>query len=474
MQRQQTSRTSSSDESNDSSLSRVLIHSAEQTTEHTLPLSITPSVSSTLIATTRRTTQTQTIQESQSSFSTKSIPSFAETQLLSVYYPSKNPPNPSVNDKCIFVEQQDRQPVRYRSTYDPLSSTKSTQTPPSSTPLSTYGSTLIINTNQPMKSDYQQYVKIHSGSQNLSNNIPDEHSSPNELIEQSRHSYEEYIVNLETKQNRTSSSSSSSVTTVIAQNEELDSDHTSHLSFEPINTQSSTSSTSTNHEKQVINNNQRISSWPPMPDGILPIDNQYENDEEKRLSRVQFAEQLIHVIPPSITNSLSEDSVTPPPVIPRSEKTGVDPRLVHDQLQRLDYHPINQSKWIKTHLSNSEIQTTTISSRVDTLRSIFEQQNSRSSDSSTLNSPTNQIRRIEPEEKSSKHGDEIRFRIKDKNSSSIHYAEPAKIIQHSTNSSVINKQDEHSITSFKLDQIRQITGKQFKSLDDVGRYLQVI
>jgi hypothetical protein len=462
MQRQQTSRTSSSDESNDSSLSRVLIHSAEQTTEHTLPLSITPSLSSTLTATTRRTTQTQTIQESQSSFPTKSIPSFAETQLLSVYYPSQNPPNPSVNDKCIFVEQQDRQPVRHRSTYDPLSSTKSTQT----LPLSTYGSTLIINTNKPMKSDYQQYVKIHSGSQNLSNNIPDDHSSPNELIEESRHSYEEYIVHLDTKQNRTSSSSSSSVTTVIAQNEELDSDHTSHLSFEPINTQSSTSSTSTNHEKAVINNNQRISSWPPIPDG-----NQYENDEEKR---VQFAEQLIRVIPPSITNSLSEDSVTPPPVLPRSEKNGVNPRLVHDQLQRLDYHPINQSKWIKTHLNNSEIQTNTISSRVDTLRSIFEQQNSRSSDSSTLNSPTHQIRRIEPEEKSSKHGDEIRFRIKDKNSSSIHYAEPAKIIQHSTNSSVITKQDEHSTTSFKLDQIRQITGKQFKSLDDVGRYLQVI
>ncbi len=431
MQREHISRISTSDESLNSSSSRVLIHSAKQTSEHTLPISITSSPS-----TTQRTTQTQTIQQNPSSFRSKSVPSFAETQLLSVYYPSQNPKNPSTNDKCIFVEQQDRQPIRYRTKYDPSASTKSTQTSPPSTPLSTYGSTLIIDRNKQIKSNYEQHLKIHSGSQNLSNNIQDEHALPNELIEESRYSYEEYIVHLDKKKPRTaSSSSSSSVTTVIAQNEKP---------------------------------NQRISSWPPVPDDIIPID----NDEQKRSSRVQFAEQIVHVIPPSTTNS--EDSITPPPVIPRtiingknSSTGGVDPCLVHDKLQRLDYHPINQSKWVKTHMNNSEVQTNSPTNRVDALRSIFEQQTSRSSDSSTLNSPTNQIRRTEPEEKPSKHGVEIRFRVNDKKSSSIHHAEPAKVIQHST------KQEEHSPSS-KLDQIRQITGKQIKSLDDVGHYLQVI
>ena len=247
MHRQHISRSSSADEINDSSLSRVLIRSAEHTSEHTLPLNIIPS--SPLITTTRRTTHTQTTQE----IISKSIPSFADTQLLSVYYPSKNPTHVSVNDKCIFVEQQNRQPVRHRETCDPVSSAKFTQT---SSPPSRHRSTIIIDTNQP----------------------------PTKPVEESKYSYEEYIVHLDEKQNRTSSSSSSSVTTVIAQNEDL------HASFDDINAQSSL-------------NNQRVSSWPPVPDDILSTNNQDENDEQKRALRVQFAENLVHVIPVSTTTT---------------------------------------------------------------------------------------------------------------------------------------------------------------------------
>jgi hypothetical protein len=445
MQRQQISRTSSSNELNDSSLSRVVIHSGEQTTEHTLPLSITPSPSP-LMTTIRRSTHTQTLENIQSSLPTKSIPSFAETQLLSVYYPSQNPKNPSKDDKCIFIEQQDRQPIRYRTTYDPSSSAKSTQT---SLP-STHSSTLIIDEND-------QYLKIHSTNQRLSTNFNHEYSLSNERIDQSKYSYEEYNTNLNKNQSRTSSSSSSSsVTTVIAQNEELDSDQTSHLTFDDINTQSSTSSTLTNQEQPISNNNQRISSWPPVPEEISLISNQHENDEQKRSTRVQFAEQLIHVIPPSTTNSLEEESLSPPAIIPRTN--------INDSVN----HPINQSKWIKTHMDNSDIQTNSTSNRVDTLRSLFEQQNTH------MNSSTSQIRRIEPEEKPSKHGVEIRFRVNDPNASTIYHAEPAKVLPHTEKSSIIIPQEEQQSNSpFKLDQIRQITGKPLKNLDEIGHYLPV-
>ncbi|UJR21513.1 hypothetical protein I4U23_024599 [Adineta vaga] len=456
-QQQQTFRTSSSDES----LSRVLIRSSEQTSEHTLPLSITPS--SPLLSTTiRRTSQTQTNQESQP---TKPVPSFAETQLLSVYYPSLDPKNPSTNDKCIFVEQQDRQPVRYRGAYDPLLSSRSTQTSPS---LSTYGSTLIIDRNQNANVKYDQHVKIHSGSQNLSNTIGDQHALPNELLEESKYSYEEYVVQVDKEHNRTSSSSSSSVTTVIAQDGEIDSDRTSNLSFDVRNNQSLLTSTPIKQE------NQRVSSWPPVPDDVIILDVQYENDEEKRASRVQFSEQLVHVIPPSTTNSLSDESTTPPAIIPRTQikeqtkSTNVDPQIVREQLQRFDYRPINQSKWIKTQLNQSEIQGNTTTNRVDTLRSKFEQEISRSSDSSTISSPISQDRRKEPEEKPTRYGDEIRFRIKDTNSSGIHHAEPAKVIQDKINPTASTKQ---ITVPTQLDQIRQITGKQLKNLDDVGHYL---
>ncbi|CAF3856783.1 unnamed protein product [Adineta steineri] len=430
MQRQQISQVLSSDESS----SRVLIHSAKKTSEHTLPLSITPSP----MANTRRTICTQTVQEIQPSSSTKPIPSFAETQLLSVYYPSLDPKNPSTDDKCIFVEQQERQPVRYRATYDPLFSSQSTQT----LPLSTYGSTLIIDKNQITKSNYEKHL-----------NINDERSLPNESIEKSKYIYEEYTVQLNEKQNRTSSSSSSSVTTVIAQNEDLDSDYTSNLSSDAMNTQSSITSIPINHE------NKRISSWPPVPDDISPLNNQYE---QKPSLHVQFSEQLINIIPPSARNSLNDESLSPPAVIPRTKI------YENNQLQRLDTRPVNQSKWVKTQLDNSENSTNIVSNRVNTLRSIFEQDNSRSSDSSTLNSPINQTSRKEPEEKPSEYGDKIRFRIKDINSSTIHHAQPAKIIQHTINS----KQDEHSTLSFKLDQIQKITNKQIQSLDDIGHYLQ--
>ena len=380
MQRQQRSRISSSDESTDSSASRVLIQSAQQTSEHTLPISIIPSS----LSSTRRTIDTQTIE-----VSSKSTPSFAETQLLSVYYPHQKPTNVSTNDKCVFVEQQDRQPVRYRTAYDPLSST-------------------------------------------------------NEHIEESRSSYEEYNVHVEEQKTRTSSSSSSSVTTVIAQNEECDSDNTSRSSLDAVNIQSP------------LTNNQRISSWPPVPDDILPLDNQ----NGRRPSRVQFAENLVHVIPISTTTSLTDESMSSQANNnEKSQLTDIDSRLIHEQLQRVDYLPKNQSKWIKNHLDNSDIQTKATSNHVGTLRSMFER------NTSTINNSTNQI---QTEEKPSKYGTEIRFHIKDLNTPTIHHAEPAKVIPH-TNTSV---QDERSTPPFNIDQIRQITGKQFKSINEIGRYLQ--
>ncbi|CAF4296895.1 unnamed protein product, partial [Rotaria sp. Silwood2] len=425
MQRTPILRTSSSsDKLNDSSSSRVLIHSIEQTIEHTLPLNIIPKSS---IITNQRTTQTQTTQNIQSSYPSKSIPSFAETQLLSVYYPSKNSSNLSNNDKCIFFEQQNRQPIRYRTTYEPLSLTKSTQTSPSLIPLSTHSSTLIIHGNNP---NYKQHLKIHSGNQNLSNDFINEYSSPKELIEDSNYSYEEYIVNYDEKQNETSSSSSSSVTTVIAKNNELNSNTI---------------------------NNQRISSWPPVPDDIIPIDNQHENDEEKRLSRVKFAENLTHIIPLSTTNINEKTSLS-----------DINSHHISEQLQQFDYQPINQSKSIQIHIDKSDNQANipTTSNRVNTLRTLFEQQNK---SSSILTSP---IKQIEPKENLSKYGDEIRFHTKDYNTSTIHHAEPVQIIQHRINSSNYNTQDDQSIAPFKLDQIRQITGRSLTNLNDVGHYLQ--
>jgi hypothetical protein len=394
MHRQQISRSSSSDELS----SRVLIHSAEQTTEHTLPISIIPSSSVTTTTSTRSTTYTQTREGIPIAVPPKSIPSFAETQLLSVYYPSQNPKNPSTNDKCIFVEQQDRQPIRYRTAYDRSAPSKSTQT----LPLSTQGSTLIVDGN----SGHEQYLKLHSGTQHLSNHFPDDSNSlSNELIEQSRYTYEEFIVNVQENPTRTSSSSSSSVTTVIAQNEELDSENN-------------------------LSTNQRISGWPPVPDDL--------DNEQKRPSRVQFAEKLVHVIPVSTTNSLTEVPVSPPAVLPRTN--------VNDP-----HHPINQSKWMKTHMDNSDIPSSPKPNRVNTLRSLFEQQ---STHSTTLN---NTIQTTESEEKPSKHGVEIRFRVNEPN---IHHAEPAKVIPSSTN-------------PFTLEQIQQITGKQLKNFDQIGRYLSV-
>ncbi|CAF4742422.1 unnamed protein product, partial [Rotaria magnacalcarata] len=79
--------------------------------------------------------------------------------------------------------------------------------------------------------------------------------------ETSHYSYEEYILDVDDKQNRavSTSSSDSSATTVIAQNSELN---------------------SSNREKSVVVNNQRVSSWPPVPDDVVPVDVQYENDEK--------------------------------------------------------------------------------------------------------------------------------------------------------------------------------------------------
>ncbi|CAF5054930.1 unnamed protein product, partial [Rotaria socialis] len=95
---------------------------------------------------------------------------------------------------------------------------------------------------------------------------------PNELLEESQYSYEEYILDVDDKQNRAASASSSdsSATTVITQNNELN---------------------SSNREKSVVINNQRISSWPPVPDDVVAIDVQYENDEKIRLSQSQVSDR---------------------------------------------------------------------------------------------------------------------------------------------------------------------------------------
>ncbi|CAF1019562.1 unnamed protein product [Rotaria sordida] len=404
MQRTQISRTSSSDKLNDSSSSRNLIHNIDQTNEHKLPLNIK--------SITHRTIHTQTTQDIKSSFPSKSIPSFAETQLISVYYPSQNPTNLLNNDKCIFIEQQYRQPIHCHRKYDPLSLTKSTQTSPLLTPLSTHSSTLIIYGNEKFDPNYKQRFKIYSGNQNLSNDFNNEYTSSNELIEDSNYTYEEYILNLDEKQSQTTStSSSSSVTTVIARNNE----------FNTLST----------------NNNQRISSWPSVPDDIIPIDNQYENNEQKRLSHIQCSENLIHQIPTSTTNSLID----------------INSHHISEQLQQFDYHPINQSKWIQTHMDKTDNQTNLTTNRVSTLRTLFEQKN-------------------KSEENLSKYNDEIHFHTKDHNISTIHHAEPAQIIQHRIDSSINNTYDNQSIASFKLDQIRLITGRSLNSLNDVGHYLQ--
>ena len=681
---------SSSGDSSDSSLSRVIIQSSQQTTEHTLPLSIVPSSSTSLLTTTQSTTATQTIQDNliAQSFHSKSIPSFAETQLLSVYYLNRNITNQSTGsadkDTCVFIEQQDRKPIRFRATYDPSASVKSTQTSPplALKQLSTHGSTLIVEPNQQSLETnnqlYQQRVKIHSGSQRLANNPSllsetDENLSSSELIEESRYSYEEYIIHVDNNNNNnnqeqkkpTSSSSptsTSSITTIIAQPispppppvpsirskrmlqpEELDSDRTSRLSGDDINTHSTASSMSgsfTNQDWQaatnissisvndsttvntrqntMTNETTRVSSWPPVPYDIPPGDSQFEtsfvldeSDEQRRPSRVQFAEQLVRVIPASATNSISEESAPlasrlppstvsapavtprtstnrtnlygqseqqqvhvdveeddttttttssnrqqipgrlqrasglnnlnevsitrpttapppPPSLLPSSSTTSdVDPRVVREQLQRLDYqlvvdtrHPVAQSKWVKDHMDVSDVHsTTTTSGRVDALRSLFEQQSGRSSDSSTLNSPTGPIRRTEPEERPSRHGDEIRFRIKQPKTSTVHHAEPAQVVQRTkqstTNSSVVSPltwedlvgvQEEHQhqhqyqqhqqqhqqqqqkqqqqqqqqqqrsqmlTPPFELNEIQHIIGKRIKSFDDVGHYSQV-
>jgi hypothetical protein len=631
-----------------------------------LPISIVPSSSTSLMRTTQSTIATQTFQDNliAQSFHSKSIPSFAETQLLSVYYLNRNIPNQPVNstskDSCVFIEQQDRQPIRFRATYDPSASTKSTQTTPplTSKQLSTHGSTLIVDSNQQLSGTnnrlYEQRLKIHSGSQRLANNPSllsdtDELLSPSELVEESRYSYEEYIIHVDDHQgqNKQTSSSSptrtSSINTIIAQPaspqlppppptsirskrmlqpEELDSDRTSRLSVDDINTHSSTSSmsgsftnqdwpTATNNssipaddstlvntrQNTITNETTRISSWPPAPFDIPPGDSHFEtsfvldeSDEQRRPSRVQFAEQLVRVIPASATNSISEEYAppTPPPppstisapaVTPRTStnrtnlqgkseqqvyidveedetttttttssnrqqapgrlqrasgltnlnevlltrptaappppppppstsattSSGVDPRLVRDQLKRLDYQlvvdtrqPKNQSKWVKDHMdvSDTHTTTTTTAGRVGALRSLFEQQSGRSSDSSTLNSPTGQIKRTEPEERPSRHGDEIRFRVKESKTSTIHHAEPAQIVQRTKQSTsnptvvspltwedLVGVQEEHQQQQqkqpqilrppFELDEIQHIIGKRIKSFDDIGYYSKV-
>lgn len=277
-------------------------------------------------------------------YSKKSNPSFAETQLLSVYYPSLNPKVSSKDDKCVLIERQDRSPNNSNRT----SLTKSTQT----VPLTSQGSTLLIDGNSPSNS----YIKLHSGTQRL----PDNYSSlTNESIEQTRYSYEEYIV--------------------------------------PF------------REKSTDNQQTRVSSWPPVPDEVMQMEL-----ENTRPSRVQFAENLVEIIPVSAQTSLTEDQSPPPPPAVRP-RTSVN----------------NQSSWIKTHMEHTEVEINSKSNRVEKLRSLFEQ-------------PI-------------KHKVELRVQINDP---TVHRAKPARVI------------DETKFP-FDLQQIETIIEKTIINLDDIGQYLSV-
>jgi hypothetical protein len=234
---------SSSDDSIDSAVSRGLTNNRPQHFESTLPLKNVPLSSTSLMTNSRRHIDTQTNQDNTISqaYQSKSIPSFADTQLLSIYYLNRNKPNPAAaQDTCVFVEQQERQPRRFRATYDSSASNKFTQTSPpiSIQHLSTHGSTIVVDANQQLNSSntnnqlYEQRLKIHSGSQRLAHSSSltsdnnNEIQSPSELVEESRYSYEEYIIHVgdnnqeQSIPKQTSLSSpttTSSATTIIAQ-----------------------------------------------------------------------------------------------------------------------------------------------------------------------------------------------------------------------------------------------------------------
>ena len=288
----------------------------------------------------------------------------------------------------------------------------------------------------------------------------------------SDYSYEEYTIDVHTQRPSTpstSSLSSSSITTVIAQNEDR----------------------TVNHQSQP---NGRVSSWPPIPDEILRRDESpsssisKESNSQSRPSRVQFAEQLIRVIPASATNSLTNESLpmtSVPPGRPVEEPSNAASRFVREQLPPLDHPPINQSRWVQDRMDRSETRNAV--GRVGALRSVFEQPGNRSSDSSTVSSPTGHCPRQDPDEKPSKHGDEFRFRIEQANGTSMHHAEPVKVIQKPSNGTasvapltweaLLGIGQEHAVerTSppFHLDQIRQIIGRPLTSLADAGHYLKV-
>jgi len=111
--RQQEQLNSSSGDSSDSLLSRIIVQNSQQATEHTLPLSTVSLSSTSLMTTPQSTIATQTTQDNNliaQSVHSKSIPSFAETQLLSIYYLNRNIINQPVGstnqDSCVFIEQQ--------------------------------------------------------------------------------------------------------------------------------------------------------------------------------------------------------------------------------------------------------------------------------------------------------------------------------------------------------------------------------
>lgn len=671
---------SSDDDSQDSSVTRVYVPNSSEIYQTTLPThpDLLPTSTTLMINPTPRI-ESQAIQENTltQSLQSRVNRSFAETQLLSVYYLNQNINNLSdQQNNLALVEQQQRRPIKSRASRNPSTSNDLVQVSPSVFPrqLSTRGSAIVIDANQQSSTTndriYEQRLKIHSGSQRLAHNQSkasdnEESLSPSELIEESRYSYEEYVINVDNKDGKNSTqpltspspTSTSSATTILTQPspptlveilprqtppsmpppqpppvstrkmlqvEELDSDRTSRLSVEDINTQSSTSSMSGSFNNQdwqtginpsSLSRNQttiihsepttRVSSWPPAPYDLQPVDTQFEtsivlddSDEQRRPSRVQFAEQLVHIIPPSATNSISEESATsslqqaplitprtilnnlassqsneqnneididedsstttttttttnssnqqmegrlqrtsgvtnlnemmikrpsvappPPPPLPTvppvslsSKNSGVDPNLVQEQLKRLDYQlvvdtktPVNQSKWVKDHMDSTDAKPTShnLPGRVGALRSLFEQQGARSSDSSTVTSPIASKGRLrEPEERPSKHGDEIRFRVKEDHSSrqnrspdSVTFS-PRRQPNNNTTTrppapltweallGVQNEQKQHqqkhsevvsspSSSSIDLDEIRQITGKPIRNINEVGFFLQV-
>jgi hypothetical protein len=414
-------------EFNKSITSRVFIRSATNTSEHTLPLHILPSAS--CLATIYQNQETQTTLEGSSHLTpSKSCPSFAETQLLAVYYPDRNASTTSTTDHCLFVEQQDRQPRRFRASYDHHSSTKSTQTPLT---LTENDSFITIDTDCSMSSaDEQQLLSAFKTQSILTNRA---------------------------RTNSQSSSSSSSVTTVIAQD------------VRPVTTRVNTNAVTRAEQSHQLQSSERVSSWPPVPDEIIVNDHSLPPtiaNSHRSSSYIQSVEQSVPVMTvPASSHTIGQSrSLSTNPTIEH-----VDSHLVREQLQLLDYYPADRRP--------------TNSNRIGLLRSVFEQS---SMDPSTLTSPMHSTVKQETDEKLSTYGDTFRFRVQTSDMPKLYRAEPVHIVEsHSSVQPTIipltwenligkHEQEHQTTTMSPLDRIRQITNQSLTSLDDVGSYLKVI